>query len=135
MDWFTARNVFLLAVVCYGGGMIHSLFLWRRGFLRDAGVGYFLLVAAFLLQSWAMFLRGISIKACPVNNLFEAMLFVCWGLVVVCLALEISSRLRFIAAFASPLFFARRRGAHATFLDHAPTGCQVVLASRKWRMW
>jgi ABC-type uncharacterized transport system permease subunit len=114
--------VFLLAVVCYGGGMIHSLFLWRRGFLRDARVGYFLLVAAFLLQSWAMFLRGMSINACPVNNLFEAMLFVCWGLVVACLALGISSRLRFIAAFASPLLFAMGVFALMPALDTAPTG-------------
>ncbi|MFZ9964064.1 MAG: cytochrome C assembly family protein [Terrimicrobiaceae bacterium] len=102
--------------------MVHSLFLWRRGFLRDARVGYFLLVVAFLLQSWAMFLRGSSLQACPINNLFEAMLFVCWGLVVACLTLGISSRLRFIAAFASPLLFAMGVFALMPALDPEPTG-------------
>jgi ABC-type uncharacterized transport system permease subunit len=102
--------------------MVHSLFVWRRGFLNDARIGYFLLVAAFLLQSWAMVLRGMSLQSCPVNNLFEAMLFVSWGLVVTCLALGVSARLRFIAAFASPLLFAMGVFALMPALDPAPTG-------------
>ena len=85
-------------------------------------MGYFLLVAAFLFQSWAMVLRGMSLQACPVNNLFEAMLFVCWGLVFACLVLGISSRLRFIAAFASPLLFVMGVFALMPALDSAPTG-------------
>lgn len=102
--------------------MVHSLFLWRRGFLQDARVGYFMLVAAFLLQSWAMVLRGMSLRACPVNNLFEAILFVCWGLVVACLVLGISARLRFIATFASPLLFTMGVFALMPALDPPLTG-------------
>lgn len=105
MAWLTDRNTFLLAVVVYGVSMIYSVFLWRKGFRRDEHVNYFLLLLAFGLHTAAMIQRGFSVNRCPVNNLFEATMFLEWALVLACLIVGLLPRLRFFGAFASPLLF------------------------------
>ena len=105
MAWLTDRNTFLLAVVVYGASMIYSVFLWRKGFRRDEHVSYFLLLLGFGLHTAAMIQRGFSINRCPVNNLFEATIFLAWALVLAYLIIGLLPRLRFVGAFASPLLF------------------------------
>jgi len=103
--WFTDRNTFLLAVVVYGLSMIYSVFLWRKGFRTHDRANFFLLLTAFLLHTTAMGLRGFSLNRCPVNNLFEATIFIAWALALACLIVGLLPRLRFLAAFASPVLF------------------------------
>ncbi len=86
--------------------MIYSVFLWRKGFRQDNRVNYFLLLIAAIFHTLAMFKRGFSLERCPVNNLFEATMFVGWTMVAAYLVLGIWSRLRFLGAFASPILFA-----------------------------
>ncbi len=90
----------------YGVSMVYSVFVWRKGFRRDDHVNYFLLVVAFLLHTAAMGLRGFSLRQCPVNNLFEATLFIAWALVLANLVVGLLPRLRFLSTFASPVLFA-----------------------------
>jgi HemX protein len=106
VSWFTDRHFFLLAVALYGLSAVYSVFLWRRGFRTDDRANYFLLLAAFALHTTAMFKRGFSLNACPVNNLYEATVFIAWTIVAVFLVIGISHRLRFLGAFASPVLFA-----------------------------
>ena len=101
MAWFTDRHFFLLAVIGYGISSAYSVFLWRKGFRTDDRVNYFLLLAAAALHTVAMFKRGFSIAQCPVNNLYEATVFIAWTIAAVYLALGIFQRLRFLGAFAS----------------------------------
>jgi ABC-type transport system involved in cytochrome c biogenesis permease subunit len=109
VSWFADahadRHYFLLAVVLYGVSMIYSVFLWRRGFRRDNHVNYFLLLAAFCLHTTSMVRRGFSLQHCPVNNLYEATLFIAWTIVATYLVLGALPRLRFLGAFASPVLF------------------------------
>jgi len=90
----------------YGASMIYSVFLWRKGFRKDNRVNYFLLLAGAALHTVAMFKRGFSINQCPVNNLYEATIFIAWTIVATYLAVGLWSRLRFLGAFASPVLFA-----------------------------
>src|ERR1700677_3388562 len=50
-----------------------------------------------------MFKRGYSINACPVNNLYEATVFIAWAIAAAYLGLGMIQRLRFLGAFASHL--------------------------------
>lgn len=93
-------------MIVYAISTMYSVFLWRRGFREDNRVSYILLLSGFLLHSTAMFFRGFSLSRCPVNNLYEAMLFLMWTLLAACLAIGLMGRLRFITAFASPVVFA-----------------------------
>jgi ABC-type uncharacterized transport system permease subunit len=109
--WFTTqdqhldRHFFLLAVILYGVSMIYSVFLWRKGFRTDNWVNYLLLLVGFGLHTTAIMIRGLDLKHCPVNNLYEATTFITWTIAVAYLALGLWSRLRFLGAFASPVLF------------------------------
>jgi len=83
--------------------MVYSVFLWRKGFRRDNHINYFLLLAAFALHTTSMVRRGFSLQHCPVNNLYEATLFIAWTIVAAYLVLGLLPRLRFLGAFASPI--------------------------------
>jgi ABC-type transport system involved in cytochrome c biogenesis permease subunit len=102
----TDRNVFALAVLGYGLSALYSVFLWRKGFQRDNRINYTALALSFVAHTSAMAMRGFSLSRCPVNNLFEAMMFVMWTIVAAYLAVGLFSRLRFLGAFASPILLA-----------------------------
>jgi HemX protein len=107
VSWFTGQNgdrhLFLLAVVLYGLSTVYSVFLWRKGFRRDNRINYLLLLGAFVLHTLSMAQRGFSLQHCPVNNLYEATLFIAWTIVASYLILGALPRFRFLGAFASPV--------------------------------
>lgn len=100
------RHLFAGAVIFYGLSTVYSIFLWQKGFRRDTRVNFFLLLAGFGLNLSAMMRRGFTVSHCPVNNLFEAMMFSTWTIVGVYLAVGMWPRLRFLGAFASPVVLA-----------------------------
>lgn len=102
----TDRHFFLLAVILYGLSTVYSVFLWRKGFRTHDRVNYLLLLAGFVLHFKAMLMRGLTFDRCPVNNLYEAMIFVDWTIVAAYLVIGIVPRLRYLGAFASPVIFA-----------------------------
>jgi ABC-type transport system involved in cytochrome c biogenesis permease subunit len=106
VNWFTDRHYFLIAVAIYGISAIYSVFVWRKGFRQDNRINYLLLATALAFHTVAMFLRGFSIRLCPVNNLYEATTFLAWTIVAAYLIMGAWSRLRFLGAFASPILFA-----------------------------
>ncbi len=106
MSWLTDRNFFLVAVIFYGISMLHSVFLWRKGFRQHDRISTGLLLAGFVFHTRAMILRGLTFQHCPVNNLYEAMAFVTWTIVAVALIASLFPRSRFLGAFAAPILFA-----------------------------
>jgi len=80
MAWFTDRHLFCLAVLFYGSATLYSVFLWRKGFRRDDWANYFLLATGVALHTGAMLQRGLTLRSCPVNNLYEATTFLLWAL-------------------------------------------------------
>jgi ABC-type uncharacterized transport system permease subunit len=105
VDWFTDRHLFLLAVMVYGACMIHAVFLWRKGFRQHDHVSFFLMLLGLVLHTSAMVGRGFSLQRCPVNNLYEATIFLAWALALACLIVSLLPRLRFVSAFAAPVLF------------------------------
>ncbi len=103
---FTDRQWFALAVACYGVGAIYSVLLWRRGFRRDDWTLYALLATGAVLHTVAMLQRGFSIDRCPINNLFEATMFIAWTIAATFLLLGCWRRLRFLGVLVSPTLFA-----------------------------
>ncbi|HAM70589.1 MAG TPA: cytochrome c assembly protein [Verrucomicrobiales bacterium] len=82
---------------------MYSIFLLRDGFRQENRVNYFLLLAGWCLHTGAMFKRGFSLQRCPINNLFEATIFIAWTIATAYLVLGAWSRVRFLGAFVSPL--------------------------------
>lgn len=63
-------------------------------------------MAGFLCHTRAMILRGVTFQHCPINNIYEAMVFVIWTIVAVCLVVGLLPRFRLLSAFAAPAIFA-----------------------------
>ncbi|MSU37375.1 MAG: cytochrome c assembly protein [Pedosphaera sp.] len=97
---------------------MYSILLWRRGFRQDNRVLYFLLGIGAAFHTTAMFRRGFSLERCPINNLFEATMFIAWTIVASYLAIGWVQRLRFLGAFASPVLFGMGVFALMPALDH-----------------
>jgi HemX protein len=129
VSWWTDRHFFLLAVIAYGVSAVYSLFLWRKGFREHDRINYAVLLAGMLLQTKAMFMRGLSLKECPVHNLYEAMTFVDWTIVAVYLVLGLLPRLRYLGAFAAPVVAAIGVFALMPGLDPAHTGQPLLAAN------
>ena len=119
MAWFSDHQFYALAVGAYGLSALYSVFLWRNGFQQDNRVNYFLLLAGVGFNVVAMVSRGVSFSRCPVNNLYEAVVFMTWAIVTVYLIIGIWSRLRFLGAFASPVLLAMGVFGLMPGLDHA----------------
>lgn len=105
VNWLTDRHAFLFAVIAYGVSAVYSVFLWRKGFRRDDRVNYLLLAGAFSFHTVAMLKRGVSLGYCPVHNLYEATVFIAWGLALAYLGIGLWRRMRFLGAFVAPLLF------------------------------
>jgi ABC-type uncharacterized transport system permease subunit len=103
---FTDRSLFAAAVLCYGFSAAYSIFLLRRDIQKHNSLNYFTLLGAFVFHTWAMLMRGFSLERCPINNLYEATLFVAWTMTATYLVLGLWGRLRFLGAFAAPVLFA-----------------------------
>src|SRR5256885_17234350 len=106
MSGLTDRDYFLMAVVFYGLSTLYSIFLLRKGFRQDNRINYLLLAGGFAVNSFAMIKRGFNFQRCPINNLYEAMLFIAWTILAAYLVFGLWSRLRFLGAFVSPIVFA-----------------------------
>ncbi len=94
---------YLAAVALYGLATGYAVRLWRQGFSRNDWWCYGLLVIAAIPHTAALLARGFSFQRCPVNNLFEATMFVSWTVLVCHLLAGLWSRLRFLAAFGAPV--------------------------------
>ena len=129
MSWWTDRHFFLLAVIAYGLSAVYSLFLWRKGFREHDRVNYALLLGGMILQTKAMFMRGLTLKECPVHNLYEAMTFVDWTIVAVYLVIGLWPPVRYLGAFAAPVIFAIGVFALMPGLDPAHTGLTPLAAN------
>src|SRR5438034_226961 len=103
--WFTDRKLFLLAIALYGVSAVYSIFLFRKGFREDNRTNYLLLLGACGLHTLAMFKRGFSLQRCPINNLYEATMFIAWTIAAAYQVIGLWPRLRFLGAFAGPLLF------------------------------
>ena len=114
----TDRFSFTLAVATYGASAVYSVLLWRQGFREDNRVLYGVLAVGAAFHTLAMMLRGFSLERCPINNLFEATMFIGWTIVAAYLVAGLFRRLRFLGAFASPLLFAIGVFALFPMLDH-----------------
>jgi ABC-type uncharacterized transport system permease subunit len=97
------KTWFLLAVIVYGLCTVYLVFLWRHGFRQNDRISYSLLCVAFAFHTLAMAKRGLSLHRCPLSNLYEAITFAGWALVLTYLIVGALPRLRFLGAFASPL--------------------------------
>jgi ABC-type uncharacterized transport system permease subunit len=102
---WTDRQFFSLAVVLYGAALIYSVLLLRQGLRRDNWINYLLLLAAWVMHTVSIFLRGIQQGRCPMHNLYEITSLITWSIVGAYLGIGLWGRFRSLGAFAAPVVF------------------------------
>jgi cytochrome c-type biogenesis protein CcsB len=115
-----AQLPFLLASVGFLFG-----FALRRRWLYAAS--FLLLFAGFALQTYGLAVRTILTGRAPVGNLYEALLFIGWGIVGLAIFLELMSRTRIYGAVAGISGFLVLVLAHYLPLDPAISPLVAVL--------
>jgi ABC-type uncharacterized transport system permease subunit len=106
MSGFSDAKCFSIAVALYGVSAAYSIFLLKREIRQHNRLNYFLLLGAFGFHTAAMLMRGFRLDRCPINNLYEATMFVAWTMTAAYLVIGLWPKLRFLGAFAAPLLFA-----------------------------
>ncbi len=94
-----------MAVVIYGVSAIYSLLLFRQRFRKDDRIQFFLILTAFLFHTVSMLHRGYELQRCPITNFYEITTFISWTMALVYLSSGLVAQVRFLGAFASPVFF------------------------------
>jgi ABC-type uncharacterized transport system permease subunit len=100
------RILYMLALAFYAAATVAAFRMWKRGFTRDEWWCYGFLACGVLPNAGALMARGFSLQKCPVTNLFEAVMFITWAVVLIHLVIGIVPKLRFLCALASPTLLA-----------------------------
>jgi len=115
-----AQIPYLLAAVGFLLG-----FSYRRRWLYAAS--FLLLLSGFAIQTYGMVIRTILTGRAPVGNMYEALIFIGWGLVGLAVFLEAMSRTRIYGASAGIAGFVVLVLAHYLPLDPAINPLVAVL--------
>jgi HemX protein len=100
---YSDRLLFGIATLIYALAFLFGLFFLRQR--RDYPRSLFipLIAIGFAIQTLALNIRGIQLKACPLGNPFEVSQFVVWSLVLVYFIVGPALRLRLLGFFTAGL--------------------------------
>lgn len=100
------RPLLLAAAACFAAGLIASI----RGLLvRGKGAGKLNLVAilaGFACLTASLYVRGQLEGSCPLNSLYDVLIFQSWALVLIYLLVGPAYRLSLLGTFTAPLALA-----------------------------
>jgi HemX protein len=103
MPLFIDRTWLWFAAALYCGGFILGTVALLRERRHSRGLMYFLISAAFTLQTYGLYLRGLAVKGCPIGNTFEIFQFTAWSATALYLVIGPTFRLSLFGYFTSCL--------------------------------
>ena len=115
------RLLLIAAVLCFLTSFGYTLYALGAGQFRPGRVNFIVILAGFLCQSAFLFLRGKAEGSCPLNNLFDVLIFQSWSLVLIYLIVGPASRLSLLGAFTTPLAMLLMLAAMILPINQSPT--------------
>jgi ABC-type uncharacterized transport system permease subunit len=70
-----------------------------------ASLANLFMVAGFVLQTYALYLRGQAVGHCPLGNLYEVLIFIAWSLVLTYLVVGPPMHMSILGVFTAPFVF------------------------------
>lgn len=95
--WLVAASFFFL--LSFG----HTLVALGSGTFRPARFNLAAMAGGFVCQTIFLYLRGQQVRACPLTNLFEVLVFLAWSIVLLYLIVGPAYRLSLMGAFTAPV--------------------------------
>lgn len=96
----------IAAIFCLLASFGYTLFRLGSGRLRPGKTNLAAMSAAFVFLSWDLWLRGNIVHSCPINSLFDILVFMGWSTILIYLVVGSAYRLSLLGAFTSPLVLA-----------------------------
>jgi len=97
-QWFLVAANFCF-LVSFG----YTIYALRAKSFRPGGFNLLAIGIGFASQSAYLYLRGQQVGACPLNTLFDLLVFLGWAIVLIYLVIGPAYRLSLMGAFTAPL--------------------------------
>ena len=104
MDLLDVHEWLWFAAILYGGALATGLALASRGqSLAPSLIPFALIMGGFVIQTRALYLRGLEVHGCPLGNGMERIQFILWSVVLGYLIMRVLFRLNLLGSFAAGL--------------------------------
>ncbi|MFA5058788.1 MAG: cytochrome c biogenesis protein CcsA [Opitutaceae bacterium] len=100
---FGDRTWLWLASACYAAGLVLGTVALLRDRRHSRLAMYAIIAAGFVLQTLGLYLRGLTVKGCPIGNTFEIFQFTAWSAIALYLVIGVTFRLSLLGYFTSCL--------------------------------
>ena len=99
------RLLLVFSTFCFLFGFAYTMHALGARVYHRSRLNLCFMSAGFLFQTAFLYLRGEAIGRCPLTNLFEVLIFLCWSMVLFYLLIGPAYRLSLLGAFTSPFVF------------------------------
>lgn len=103
MDFTADLTWFRLAAFLYTAGFALGTFALWRDRRQSRGTMYAIVLLGYTLHTFALYLRGMEVKGCPLGNAFEIYQFTAWSAITLYLVVGVAFRLSLLGYFTSLL--------------------------------
>jgi len=99
------RLLLIAATLCFLASFGYTLYALGAGRFKPGRVNFVAILAGFIFLSTFLYFRGKAEGSCPLNSLFDVLIFQSWALVLIYLVVGSAYRLSLLGAFTAPLAF------------------------------
>ena len=96
------RLLLIAATLCFLTSFGYTWYSLGRGRFGPGRVNFVTILAGFAFQSAFLYTRGRAEASCPLNSLFDVLIFQSWSLVLTYLIVGPAYRLSLLGAFTAP---------------------------------
>jgi ABC-type uncharacterized transport system permease subunit len=105
LPFFMDRLLLIAALLCFLASFGYTLYALGAGRFTPGRINFIAILTGFVFQSGFLYLRGQAERSCPLNSLFDVLIFQSWALVLIYLLVGPAYRLSLLGAFTAPLAF------------------------------
>lgn len=99
------RLLLIAATLCFLASCAYTLYALGAGRFRPGRINFGVILTGFLFQTAFLYLRGKAEGSCPLNSLFDILIFQSWALILIYLIVGPAYRLSLLGAFTAPFAF------------------------------
>lgn len=126
------RLPLVISSFCFLFGFAASVSALKSGRFRPHRFNLAMMVVGFVMQTVFLFERGRALGHCPLTNLFEVLVFLCWSISLFYLLIGPAYRISLLGAFTEPLLFFIQAAALLAPID---TPSRILLYRSPWVEW
>ncbi len=103
MPELTDRTWLWFATAFYLAGFVLGTIALLRSRRQSLALTYTIVAVGFVIQTFGLYQRGLSVKGCPLGNTFEIFQFTAWSAIALYLVIGVTFRLSLLGYFTSLL--------------------------------